>query len=116
MADSISYERARQMRRALTPPEAQLWNQLKGRGLEGLKFRKQHPVGPYILDFYCAEAKLAVEVDGMIHGDPDQARHDARRTEWLAERGIAVLRVQASDVHAELEGVLNAIRGVAQKG
>ncbi len=112
MADSISYERARRMRRALTPPEAQLWLQLKGRKLEGLKFRKQHPVGPYILDFYCSEARLAVEVDGSVHGDPDQARHDARRTAWLAERGIAVLRVQASDVRDELEGVLNAIRGV----
>lgn len=116
MADSISYERARKMRRSLTPPEAQLWKQLKGRNLDGLKFRKQHPVGPYILDFYCAEAKLAVEVDGLIHGDPDQARHDARRTEWLSGRGIAVLRVQASDVRTEVEGVLNAIRGAVQSG
>ncbi|MNR36116.1 hypothetical protein D3C85_1540080 [compost metagenome] len=116
MADSISYERARQMRRALTPPEAQLWFQLKGRKLDELRFRKQHPVGSYILDFYCAEAKLAVEVDGMVHGDPDQARHDVRRTEWLAERGIAVLRVQASDVRTELEGVLNAIRSAVQGG
>ncbi len=115
MADSISYERARLMRRALTPPEAQLWNQLKGRSLEGLKFRKQYPIGPYILDFYCAAAKLAVEVDGLIHGDPDQTRHDEKRAGWLHQQGIGVLRVAACDVRDELEGVLNAIRYAALK-
>jgi len=113
MADSISHERARHMRRALTPPEAQLWTQLKGRKLEGLKFRRQHPIGPYILDFYCAERNLAVEVDGMIHGDADQARHDERRTTWLALQELSVLRVASCDVRDDVEGVLNAIRDAA---
>jgi len=113
MADSISHKRARTMRRALTPPEARLWVQLKGRKLEGLKFRRQHPAGPYILDFYCPEQGLAVEVDGMIHGDADQARHDERRTAWLTTKGISVLRVASCDVRDDVEGVLNAIRNAA---
>ncbi|MGO4409676.1 MULTISPECIES: endonuclease domain-containing protein [unclassified Brevundimonas] len=115
MADSMSHERARNMRRALTPPEAQLWAQLKGRKLEGLKFRRQHPIGPYILDFYCAERELAVEVDGMIHDDADQVRHDERRTAWLAAQGVSMLRVASCDVRNDVEGVLNAIRNVALK-
>ena len=115
MADSISHERARTMRRALTPPEARLWAQLKGRKLEGLKFRRQHPVGPYILDFYCPEQGLAVEVDGMIHGDAEQLRHDARRTTWLATKGVSVLRIASCDVRNDVEGVLNAIRNAAGK-
>ena len=115
MADSISHERARHMRRALTPPEAQLWAQLKGRKIEGLKFRRQHPVGPYILDFYCAELVLAVEVDGMIHGEADQVRHDVRRTAWLATKGVAVLRIASCDLRDDVEGVLNAIRNAALK-
>ena len=115
MADSISHERARHMRRALTPPEAQLWAQLKGRQIEELKFRRQHPIGPYILDFYCAEQGLAVEVDGMIHGDADKVRHDERRTIWLKEKGVSVLRIASCDVHDDVEGVLNAIRNAALK-
>ena len=115
MADSVSHERARTMRRALTPPEARLWFQLKGRKLGGLKFRRQHPIGPYILDFYCAKQELAVEVDGLIHGDADQVRHDERRRIWLEEKGVSVLRVASCDVRDDIEGVLNAIRNVAGK-
>ena len=102
----VTYSRARELRKRLTPPEARLWVQLKGERLRGLKFRKQHPIGPYILDFYCPEAGLAVEVDGAGHGLPDQHRHDERRTAWLAERGVRVLRVRATQVRDELEGVL----------
>ncbi len=104
-----AYRRASRMRRALTPPEARLWTQLKGGGLEGLKFRRQHPVGPYILDFYCHAACLAVEVDGAAHDDPDQIAHDARRTAWLKVQGIEVLRVRATDVRDHLDGVLAVI-------
>ena len=88
---------------------------MKGRKIEGLKFRRQHPVGPYILDFYCAELALAVEVDGMIHGEADQVRHDVRRTAWLATKGVAVLRITSCDVRDDVEGVLNAIRNAALK-
>ncbi|MGO4409364.1 MULTISPECIES: endonuclease domain-containing protein [unclassified Brevundimonas] len=97
------------MRRALTPPEARLWIQVKRGGLEGLKFRRQHPVGPYILDFYCHAARLAVEVDGAGHDDPEQIAHDERRTHWLASQGVEVLRVRSTDVRDHLEGVLAVI-------
>ena len=104
-----TYRRAAGMRRALTPPEARLWTQIKGGGLEGLKFRRQHPVGPYILDFYCHAARLAVEVDGAGHDDPEQIAHDERRTLWLASRGVEVLRVRSTDVRDHLDGVLTLI-------
>ena len=98
------------MRRALTPPEDRLWVCLKARELGGLKFRRQHPVGTYVLDFYCPAAKLAVEVDGQIHSETDQADRDRRRTAWLATQGIAVLRIAAEDVRTNLDGILTWIR------
>ncbi len=103
-------ERARELRRKLTLPEGLLWVALRGRRLDGIRFRRQHPEGPYILDFYCEEAKLAVEVDGAVHDHPEQHAHDARRTEWLGMRGITVYRIPARDVLANLEGVLTCIR------
>ncbi len=67
-SDLKTFRRARDLRRSLTRPEAMLWINLSRRRLDGLHFRRQHPLGPYILDFYCAEARLAVEVDGESHG------------------------------------------------
>ena len=114
MADGISFERARRFRRRLTPPEARLWRCLKGDKLGGLGFRKQHPIGPYILDFYCASAKLAVEVDGASHDTEERAAHDARRTRWLATKGLQVIRIRALAVRDELEDVLEFIRREAE--
>ncbi|QBQ49802.1 MULTISPECIES: endonuclease domain-containing protein [Brevundimonas] len=104
-----AYRRAAGMRRSLTPPEARLWACLKAGGLEGLKFRRQHPIGPYIVDFYCPASRLAVEVDGATHDDPDQIAHDARRTAWLKAQGIEVLRIRATDVRDHPDGVLAVI-------
>ena len=109
-APKITIERARALRRMLSLPEVILWRALRGRRLDGLRFRRQHPVGPYILDFYCEDARLAVEVDGSGHDHPDQGRHDARRTDWLGLRGIAVMRIAARDLLGNLEGVAGAIR------
>ncbi len=108
-APKITVDRARTLRRKLTLPEVFLWGALRG-GRLGVRFRRQHPIGPYILDFYCDEARLAVEVDGDGHLHPDQAAHDARRTEWLNLRGITVYRVAARDVLSNLEGVCASIR------
>jgi very-short-patch-repair endonuclease len=102
--------RARALRRSLSLPEVILWQALRGRRLGDARFRRQHPVGPYILDFYCDAVRLAVEVDGSGHEHPDQARHDARRTEWLNLRGIAVHRIPARDVLGNLEGVLASLK------
>jgi len=99
----------------LTPPEARLWVCLRRRALDGLKFRRQHPIGPYVLDFYCAEAKLAVEVDGESHSHPDRVEHDRRRTEWLERQGLAVFRIAAESVRINLDSVLFSIRAAEQR-
>ena len=105
--------RAKTLRRALTLPEVILWQAIRGRRLGGVRFRRQHPVGPYVLDFYCAAARLAVEVDGQSHEHPDRIRHDARRSAWLTLRGITVCRIAARDVLGNLEGVLVSLKAHA---
>lgn len=94
-APDIIRERAGSLRRRMTPSERLLWLMLRRDAL-GLHFRRQHPVGPFILDFYCAEAKLCVEVDGPVHDE--QAEYDQRRTDWLAREGIRVLRVLVEEL------------------
>ena len=93
----------------MTPPELRLWAVIRDKALAGLRFRRQHPIGPYILDFYCPAIKLAVEVDGEGHGHPEQVGHDLRRDRWLAEQGVTTLRVAATDLRDNLEGVVFAI-------
>jgi very-short-patch-repair endonuclease len=82
--------------------------------LAGFKFRRQRPEGPYILDFYCVAAKLAVEIDGAAHDQPGQIAHDRRRTVWLMAQGIEVIRFQALSIRDNLDAVLIAIREAAQ--
>ena len=108
-------ERARDLRRRLTPPEARLWVRLRREQLRGLKFRRQHPIGPFVLDFYCAEAKLAVEVDGQGHGHSERMEHDRRRTVWLSRQGVRVVRLAAEDVRVNLDGVLEFIARTAME-
>ena len=83
---------ARQLRRDQTDEEKQLWRELRGRRFAGFKFRRQHTVGDYILDFYCADAKLAVELDGSQHGFPEGMRRDDAREKFLNQQGIETLR------------------------
>ncbi len=94
----LTLKRARQARRNMSLPEVILWGDLRGARLKGLRFRRQHGIGPYILDFYLPSHRLAVEVDGEGHEHPDQVRHDERRDGWLAEQGITVLRFPAKEV------------------
>jgi very-short-patch-repair endonuclease len=82
----------------MTPPEVVLWQRLRRGTLERLRFRRQHPLGPYILDFYCPAARIALEVDGWSHQTEQRARHDERRDAWLADNRIRVLRFPAADV------------------
>jgi very-short-patch-repair endonuclease len=104
--------RARALRRKMTLPEVVLWTALRKARLGRLRFRRQHPLGPYILDFYCSSARLAIEVDGAAHERDEQAQHDAQRTAWLAKRGVRVIRFSAKDVLKDetLEYVLMAIQ------
>ena len=115
-ADKQTFERARRLRREMSLPEAILWDCLRARRLDGLRFRRQHPVGPYVLDFFHAESRLAVEVDGAHHDLPGQMSHDRRRDGWLAGQGIRVLRIAATDVLDEraLEGMLVMIAEAAR--
>ena len=106
---TITLKRARRMRQALSPPEGALWAALKGQQLDGYAFRRQHPVEPYILDFYCEAARLAVEVDGASHRLPDAIRHDERRDAFLKDRGIDVLRLPARLVLEDRPAALRAI-------
>ena len=99
---------ARKLRKDLTPVEAILWQALRNKQLEGLKFRRQHPVGNFILDFYCPSCKLAIEVDGEIHDC--QIDYDNGRTSRLAEYGYTVLRFSNKQVISDLPGVLAEIR------
>jgi very-short-patch-repair endonuclease len=78
-------------------PEVMLWNILRQRP-KGLKFRRQHPVGPYILDFYCLEYRIAIEIDGIAHDMGDRPTRDAARDAWLLVRRIPVIRIAAKDV------------------
>lgn len=102
---------ARKLRKNLTPAEALLWTALRNKQLEGLRFRCQHPVGNFILDFYCPSCKLVVEVDGKIHNK--QTEYDDARTAKLAEYGYKVLRFSNEQVINDLPKVLAEIRRVA---
>ena len=82
------------MRNNRTPAEAALWKMLKGSALKNKKFRRQHSIENYIVDFYCPEEKLAVELDGQIHNDPMQSLYDAERSKRLNELGIRVVRFE----------------------
>lgn len=91
---------ARQQRRQPSLPEGLLWRELRARK-SGLKFRRQHPVGPYVLDFYCAAAKTGFEIHGTAHDMGDNPQRDEARDARLAERGISVVRILASEVLAD---------------
>jgi very-short-patch-repair endonuclease len=97
--------KARTLRRSLSPSEARLWQYLRTRP-EGLKFRRQHPAGPFILDFYCPAARLAIEVDGEAHGMGANPARDLRRDRWLTEHGFVVLRIPAAELRAHFEGAV----------
>ncbi|HVV92945.1 MAG TPA: endonuclease domain-containing protein [Hyphomicrobiales bacterium] len=114
-APRATFSRARALRSKMTLPEVVLWQMLRRGGLAKLHFRRQHPVGPYVLDFYCAAVRLAVEVDGEFHGTDEGTSRDRHRDEFLAAQGIRVFRVTARDVldDEQLEGVVLAIAQVA---
>lgn len=99
--------RARDLRAKMTLPEVLLWRLLKQQDLA--KIRRQHALGPYVLDFYCAEAKLCIEIDGLAHDMGERPERDAIRDHWLAGQGIAVLRLAASDVMGSPEDAASAI-------
>jgi very-short-patch-repair endonuclease len=103
-------DRARTLRQEATLPEAKLWKRLRSGRLGGLKFRRQHPIGPYTADFFCAEASLVIELDGRRH---DRER-DARRDAHMTALGLHVLRVSVTEFESNTDGVLSTILRTAQ--
>jgi very-short-patch-repair endonuclease len=99
---------ARQPRGAMSLPEVILWTALRKRPA-GLKFRRQHPSGPYVADFYCHAARLIVEIDGAAHGFGDRPERDAVRDAWFEARGLAVLRIAAREVLDDSAAVVQAV-------
>ena len=108
MARDSPTDRARRLRQRSTDAERVLWARLRGRGLQGVKFRRQARLGLYFVDFLSEEARLIVELDGGQH--LDQRQSDDRRTRWLESRGFKVLRFWNHDVFQRLDSVLEAIR------
>lgn len=107
-ASYLIFEKAKQLRKNMTPAETVLWMHLKA-GLEGYKFRRQHPIGIYIADFYCHRAKLIIELDGSIHQLAEVQQNDNRREADLLEWGYQVIRFSNEEVFNKINFVLNRI-------
>jgi very-short-patch-repair endonuclease len=101
--------KAKSLRRRLSPPEARFWNKLRARTPGQPTFRRQHPIGPYVLDFYCAKARLAIELDGIAHDMGNRPQHDARRDEWLKAHGVTVIRIATRHLNKEIDETADAI-------
>ena len=99
-------QRARQLREFSTDAERRMWSALRDRRLSRYKFRRQHPIGRYIVDFACTEYRLVIELDGSQHADNAA---DARRTAWLESTGWRMVRFWNNDVHGNIDGVIEAV-------
>ena len=100
---------ARTLRKQETKAEQLLWHLLRNRRIEEFKFRRQYPIGKYVLDFYCHEARLGVELDGGQHNEPDKQRKDMVRSAFIESEGVTVVRFWNNEVLLETEGVLGAL-------
>jgi very-short-patch-repair endonuclease len=99
----------------MSEPEIMLWSRLRRRSPDRRVFRRQHPMGSLILDFYCVAARLAVEVDGSTHWDDEARARDEARDMWLAKQGVTVLRIPASEVYRDLGTVADGILVAAEE-
>lgn len=110
----IIIRHAREMRHPQTPAEATLWQHLRNRNLE-FKFRRQHPVERFIIDFYCAEVKLCIEIDGDSHLEQEQQEYDLSRTEFLESVGYSVIRFTNNDVRYNINAVTQEILDICSE-
>ena len=109
MRKNAKLKTARRFRKKLTEPELYLWLRLRGRSDDNPVFRNQHPIGPYVLDFYCPQARLCIEVDGACHSRDDRIAKDAIRDAHLAEMGIRTYRIFAGDVVQDADEAANGV-------
>ena len=108
-AQAWKTNRARVLRSNATSAEDRLWSELRARGLNGLKFVRQHPIGPNVADFACRELKIVVEVDGGTHGTEAEIANDGARTSYLAAQGFRVFRAPNQEIYDNLDGVLDSL-------
>ena len=106
----------RRLRSNMTGPEARLWSKLRARQFQGLKFRRQHGIGPYIVDFYCPEQSLVIEIDGDSYADADQILKDQLRDKYFRSLGLHVIRYCNDDIVKNLDGALEDLAGKISSG
>ena len=104
------YNKTRELRKNSTPQEITLWTLLRNRRYKDYKFRRQYPIGNYIVDFVCRDKKLIIELDGGQHNEPNNIEYDKSRTEFLKSKGYKVIRFWNNDVDNNIEGVFEVIR------
>lgn len=104
------FERAQLLRKEMTDAETRLWKKLRNHGFEGLKFRRQHPIGRFIVDFYCHEKRLVIEVDGNIHDLLEVKERDEGREEELKNFGLTVIRFTNDEIEKNIEDVLSKLK------
>jgi very-short-patch-repair endonuclease len=108
-APASNFELARQLRERMTVAEILMWNKLKNKQFNGYKFRRQHPIHKFIVDFYCHELKMIIEIDGKYHDSEEQKNEDFKRSELLQFQGMKEIRFTNEEINNDLEGVLNKI-------
>jgi len=109
------FQTAAILRRDMTSAEIELWEKLKANQLDGLKFRRQHPISRYIVDFYCHKHKLVIELDGGIHLKKEVAKHDMEREIELKKLGLTVIRFKNEDIFNKMDTVLEKIRTIIKE-
>jgi very-short-patch-repair endonuclease len=110
---ALTLQRAQRLRRLQTHCEWRMWNELQARRLAGMKFRRQHPMGPFIIDFYCPALRLAIEIDGPIH--ESRRSEDAARQGFLERQGLSFLRFTTDEVEQRLETCVESIRTAVER-
>ena len=108
-SSSKSISRAKSLRQSMTKAETKLWYELKARRLWNVKFRRQHPVAPYILDFACVKFRLAIEVDGETHASVEERAYDEKRTNYLEAKGWTVIRFSNHQIYNQMNDVIDSI-------
>ena len=105
-----------QLRRESTPTEKMLWNRIRNKQINGLKFRQQHGFGNYIMDFYCPTIRLCIEVDGDVHNTDEAKEYGEERTSFLNQYGIKVMRFKNDEIEDDIEKVINKIKETINNG
>ncbi len=109
------FERAKLLRENLTETEKMIWQELRGNKILGLRFKSQHPMDTYIVDFYCHQIKLVIEIDGGVHKEKNQKEYDAERTFELENCGLEVIRFTNEQVQSELKEIIQKIQNQCKK-